>query len=219
MIGLVKKCLMQVLNQKRCSYGELATILAEAAQMVNSRPIEVLTEDPYSGTPLTPLHLLIGRSSIEVPHVRFDENASVPKRLQFIEELKSDFWEKWIAMVFGERVHQDRWRKLKRDPMVGDVVLMKEETAASLRYHRGRISAVRPGADGHARSVEVTYKNPTEAVFRKSWRPIQKLVLLVPADYDEENRRIRAGEDEDFSANLPRFIDRRRPRIAPSRDQ
>ena len=44
----------------------------------------------------------------------------------------------------------------------------------------GRISKVKPGEDGHVRSVEVTYKNPGEAVFRSSWRPIHNLVLLVP---------------------------------------
>jgi hypothetical protein len=39
MIGLLKPCLEQAIAGKRYSYGELATVMAEAAQVVNSRPI------------------------------------------------------------------------------------------------------------------------------------------------------------------------------------
>ncbi len=39
MIGILKKCLEGTLAGKRCTMGELGTIVAEAAQMVNSRPI------------------------------------------------------------------------------------------------------------------------------------------------------------------------------------
>ncbi len=49
--------------------GEMGTIMAEAAQMVNSRPIARSTGDPETGGPITPLHLLLGRASVEVPQV------------------------------------------------------------------------------------------------------------------------------------------------------
>ena len=75
----------------------------------------------------------------------------------------------------------------------GDVVLMKEETAASERYRMGRIFKVKPGEDGHVRSVEVTYKKPGEAVFRSPRRPIHNLVLLVPTASD--------GKEDDADAN------------------
>jgi len=64
---------------------------------------------------------------------------------------------------------------------VGDVILMKDESIASCDYRLGRVVEVFPGEDGHVRRVIVTYKNPGEAVFRKSERPIHKLVLIVPA--------------------------------------
>ena len=70
MIGLLKPCLEQALTGKRYSYGELATVLAEAAQVVNSRPIARGSEDTQAGGPITHLHLQLGRATVEVPRVR-----------------------------------------------------------------------------------------------------------------------------------------------------
>jgi hypothetical protein len=39
-----------------------------------------------------------------------------------------------------------------------------------------------PGEDGH-----VKYKNPGEKVFRRTLRPIQKIAVIVPADYQVED--------------------------------
>ncbi len=78
--------------------------MAEAAQMVNSRTIARNTGDPESGGPITPLHLLLGRASVEVPQMRFDEMPRLTQRLQFIEEAKKQFWTKWMSQVFGGRM-------------------------------------------------------------------------------------------------------------------
>jgi hypothetical protein len=75
MIGILKRCLEGALTGKRCTMGDMGTVMAEAAQMVNIRPIARSTGDPESGGPITPLHLLLGRASVEVPQVRFNEAA------------------------------------------------------------------------------------------------------------------------------------------------
>ncbi len=40
-----------------------------------------------------------------------------------------------------------------------------------------------PGEDSHEKSVQVEYKNPGKKVFRRMLRPIQKIAVIVPADY------------------------------------
>ncbi len=55
-IGMMNLCLAQTLEGKRCSIIiELATVLPEAAQAVNSHPIarSKPSEDPTSGGPIT----------------------------------------------------------------------------------------------------------------------------------------------------------------------
>ena len=41
MIGIVKKCIVSTLENRPCSFNELLTVLAEAALIVNSRPIGI----------------------------------------------------------------------------------------------------------------------------------------------------------------------------------
>jgi hypothetical protein len=73
LIGLLKRCLEGALNNRRFTLGELSTVVAEAAQVVNSRPIAKNTGDPETGGPITPLHLQLGRATVEVPRMRFEE--------------------------------------------------------------------------------------------------------------------------------------------------
>jgi hypothetical protein len=44
---------------------------------------------------------------------------------------------------------------------VGNVVLIKNEAAAGMDFQRGRVVKAIPREEGHMRSVEVEYKNPT----------------------------------------------------------
>ncbi len=129
MIGILKKCLEGALAGKRCTMGEMGTIMAEAAQMVNSRPIARSTGDPETGGPITPLHLLLGRASVEVPQVRFTEAPKLTQRLQFVENTKKQFWQKWMSQVFGGRMLSHKWTKKERDVAAGDVVLLAGQSA------------------------------------------------------------------------------------------
>jgi hypothetical protein len=100
----------------------------------------------------------------------------------------------WMAQVFQGQVLAQKWRKQHRDAQVGDVVLVKKETAAGVEYQRGRVMEAIPGDYGHVRSVQVKYKNPGEKVFRRMLHPIQKIVVIVPTDYRFEDDK--TGEPE-----------------------
>jgi Family of unknown function (DUF5641) len=132
LIGQVKKVLKSTLENKSCSFNELNTILYESALIVNTRPIGIAgrESDLEAGTPITPLHLMLGRASIEAPQMDFHNAFNLTRRLQFVEEVKREFWNKWKAIVFQGLDKSYRWRQNQRDSQVGDVVLLKDETAA-----------------------------------------------------------------------------------------
>ncbi len=94
LIGLLKRCLESTMANRRFTLGKLSTVVAEATQLVKSRPIARNTEDPETGGPITPLHLLLGRASVEVPRMKFDEAPCLTQRLQFIADAKEQFWKK-----------------------------------------------------------------------------------------------------------------------------
>ncbi len=180
LIGLLKWCLEGTLNNRRLTLGELSTVVAEAAQIMNSRPIAKNTGDPETGGPITPLHLQLGRATVEVPKMRFEEAPRLTQRLQFIEEAKRQFWKKWMQQVFSGRMLSHKWTKNVRNVAVGDIVYLAEAENDDPTYRLGQIVEACPGEDGCVRTVRVQYTNPGKSEGKRSppkttTRPIHKV--------------------------------------------
>jgi hypothetical protein len=188
MIGLLKPCLEQAIAGKRYSYGELAKVMAEAAQVVNSRPIARGSEDTQAGGPITPLYLQLCRATVEVPRIRFEEAPSLTRRLQHAEEGIKQFWKKWMHLVFQEKLLSRTWRKVNRNVAVGDVVYMMEKDDDDEFCRMGVVEEVKAGPDGCIRTATVRYTNPGgdphhHSAPKLAVRPIHKLAVIVPVDY------------------------------------
>jgi hypothetical protein len=189
LIGLLKKCLEGALNNRRL---ELSTVVAEAAQTVNSRPIAKNTGDPETGGPITPLHLQLGRATVEVPRMRFEEAPCLTQRLQFIEEAGRQFWKKWMQQVFSGRMLSHKWTKNVRNVAVGDIVYLAEAENNDPTYRLGQIVEACPGEDWCVRTVRVQYTNPGKPEGKRSppkttTRPIHKVAVVVPVEYSLED--------------------------------
>ena len=89
-MGIVKKVLNDVFGKQVCTFSELNTLLHEATQIVNSRPLGIQghTSDVEAGGPITPNHLLLGRGTAEVPKVITDRPVTTARRMQFLRDLK-----------------------------------------------------------------------------------------------------------------------------------
>ncbi len=108
---------------------EMATLLEEAVQVVNSSPIawgKQSKNHTYEG-PITPLHLQLGRASVELLEVNFDLNPSLTKRLRYMDDIKKEFWKKWLAQVFQGQMLAQKWRKRHCDAQAGNMKLVKNE--------------------------------------------------------------------------------------------
>jgi hypothetical protein len=102
--------------------------------------------------------------------------------LRFLDEIMKNLWRKWMAQVFQGPFLAQNWRKRHCNTQVGDVVLIKNETAAGVEFQRGKVMEAIRSKDGHIKLVEVEYKNPFEKVFRRMLRLIQKVVVIVLVD-------------------------------------
>ncbi len=155
---------------------------------MNSRPIAKNTGDPETGGPITPLHLKLGRATVEVPKMRFEEAPHLTQRLQFIEEAKKQFWKKWMQQVFSGRMLSHKWTKNVRNVAVGDIVYLAVAENDDPTYRLGWIVEACPGEDGCVRTVRVQYTNPGKPEGKQSppkttTRPIHKVAVVVPAKY------------------------------------
>jgi len=188
LIGLLKRCLEGTLNSCRLTLCELNTVVAEATQLVNSRPIAKNMGDPETGGPITPLHLQLGRATVEVPSMKFKEAPRLTPRLQFIEEAKKQFWKKWMQQVFNGRMLNHKWVKAVRNVAAGDIVYLAEAENDDPTYRLGMVVEANLGEDGCVRTVRVQYTNPgktdkTRSPPKTTTRPIHKVAVIVPAGY------------------------------------
>jgi Family of unknown function (DUF5641) len=202
MVKVTKTQLTEMLRERTCTKGELDTLMSDVMYLVNSRPLMLKAgSDPWSGGPITPLHLLGGRASIHVPVLGLDERPTLTKRMRFIEQLKEEFWRKWFHQVFEHLIPCQKWRTEHRNVMVGDVVLMRDAGTLQEKYKLARVKEVMPGEDGKVRKVILVYKNigsdkaVQEAKFKETERSVHNLVVIVPADWapDEVEEAVAGG--------------------------
>jgi hypothetical protein len=180
MIGLIKKQLWKTFEGKKLTHEETLTVLAEAIQKINSRP---LTWNPRpEGEPLCVQDLMLGRAKPGQAEVKFELGKKLTRRFENVQRTRQEFWKRWIEEIFPEKLRQSKWKQEKRDLKVGDVVLRKDETAAGQTYKYAKVTKVHTSMDGKVRAADIEYKLPGESVFRTTTRPIHKLVLVVPIE-------------------------------------
>ncbi len=84
-----------------------------------------------------------------------------------------------IEKIFPALLKQSKWMHDGRNVQVGDIVLRKEETAASQTYKHARVIKAHVGTDGRVRTAEIKYRLPGETVYRTTTRPVHKLVMVI----------------------------------------
>ena len=205
MIKATKKQLSTSLKERTFTKGEMDTLMSNVGYLINSQPLmKRAGECPMSGGPITPLHLLGGRSTIDIPAVNMDGDAKLTKRLKFIEQTTQEFWKKWFTQVFQSLVPSYKWHTEKRNVKVGDIVLLKESSQLKGEYKLVKVTKADPGQDGKVRRVTVAYKNlsPTgsslkqatqdlkKTAFSETERCVQNIVVIVPVDWSQEEQDI-----------------------------
>ena len=148
------------MGEANLTFSEFQLACSEVANIVNMRPLGVLPNaDNDVLEPLTPNHLLLGRSGREVPIADEDQQASLPVRYRYVQRLTEDWWQRWTELVYPTLVPSYRWLQRHRSVKVGDVCLMKYAKMAKGSYRLCRVEEVKESkSDGLVRRAIVTYK-------------------------------------------------------------
>jgi hypothetical protein len=85
---------------------------------------------------------MLGPASVEVPQMRFNEMPRLTQRLQFVEEMKKQFWTKWMQQVFSGTMLSHKWTKAVRNVAVGDIVFLAEAKNEDPIYRMGVVEEV-----------------------------------------------------------------------------
>jgi hypothetical protein len=183
LIKSVKRTIQHKVGPHIFSFSELQTILFEVANIVNSRPIGVVSgSDPDDPQPLTPNDLLLGRSTGEVPQGPFDSGKSITKRFRFVQQLITEWWDAWYRTVLPTLVPSYKWLQRHRNVQVGDVCLIRYGKEKRATYRLGRVSEIKKGVDNLVRKVTLKYKLPGAKSYKTVDRPIQGIAVIVPVE-------------------------------------
>ena len=167
-------------HSARLDDSSLTTFLYEVAAIVNSRPLslEHIT-DPDHPEPLTPNHLLTGKSRVVLPppgEFRREDIYSL-KRWRAVQFMADQFWGRWKREYLQYLQLRSKWQRQKREARVGDVVLLTNANTPRNDWRRGVITEVFISQDGYVRTVRLKIWRRSDSENSTLIRPIHKLKL------------------------------------------
>ena len=183
-IGTVRRVLDAMfldLGKHQLTHEILVTFLAEAAAIVNSRPLCCISPDADDPQPLNPSMLLTHKTQQLQPlpgnFVRQDEYGR--RRWRRVQYLADQFWVRWKREYLQSLQPRRKWHDVKQDLGNGDVVLLRDKELPRCQWPLARVVKVHPSEDGRVRKAEVTVC--TNGTKRTYLRPISELVLIDKA--------------------------------------
>ena len=187
LIGVVRSVLNAILdkNSERLDDSSLSTFFYEAAAIVNSRPLSLEhVTDPDHPEPLTPNHLLTGKSRIVMPPPgEFGQGDTYHiKRWRCVQFMADQFWQRWRKEYLRHLQLRSKWQHKRREMRVGDVALIADDNAPRNDWKRGIVTEVFVSRDGLVRSVRLKIGRRADNEDSSLIRPVHKLVLLLPSE-------------------------------------
>ena len=179
LIKTAKRGLTAILGKAEITDEELVTAVVQVEELMNSRPLTVLSADADDLLPLTPAHFLVGRLDPPLAvEVNADEHPSrdLRKRWLYVQRLVAEVWKRWLEEFVPLLNIRRKWQQKGKNVAVGDIVLSLTSATPRGTWPMGRVSAVFPGPDKLVRVVDVTVGGK---VYRRS---IHHLVPLLDAD-------------------------------------
>ncbi|CAG7721490.1 unnamed protein product [Allacma fusca] len=168
------KTTLKFILKERCPKEEvLHTVMCEAENTVNSRPLIHVSLDKDDPEALTPNHFLIGTAgNSTTPGVFSDDDLHLRKQWRFAQRLSDMFWKRWLHEYLPTLSKRNKWNVMAEPLELNDVVIIADDIAPRNRWPKGIIVAVHPGRDGQVRVADV------KTVTGVCRRPATKLIKL-----------------------------------------
>ncbi|XP_055615047.1 uncharacterized protein LOC129761355 [Toxorhynchites rutilus septentrionalis] len=198
MVRSVKSALGSVPVVRKLDDESLATVLAEAESMVNSRPLTLVPLESADHESLTPNHfLLLNSNGVREPEkLPTDEGMVLRNSWNMVQHTIDNFWRRWVVEYLPTIIRHTKWFRDVRPIKVEDLVLVVDENIRN-RWLRGKVIHTIPGKDGITRCAE----EMTSAGILK--RPVKKLALLDLEKFGDAEPEVKAIRGETVRRTSP----------------
>lgn len=174
MVQAMKRCLWKLLPAKDFTDEELHTAAVFAEDILNRRPLSVISTDPDDPSVLTPGHFLYGGQAGD-----FRATSEACTKLQShwasMNKFRQEMWQQFLREVIPTREQRDKWHSETPPIKVGDwVVVLDHDLTKWGRWPLGKILEVNHGHDGLVRGATLRCNK------REITRHVKSLCPLFP---------------------------------------
>ena len=180
-------------GHSRLTHEVLITFLAEAAGIINARPLTPVSTDPDQPGILTPNTLLTQKGQAPpTPTGTFNARDLFRRQWKYVQHLAQTFWSRWRKHYLTSLQGRRKWTSNVPNIVPGDVVLLKEDQSRRNEWPLGLITKAFLSTDDKVRKVEIKiYRDGNTKIIL---RPIQEIVLLVPSEPNKKKLKIKKKE-------------------------
>ncbi|XP_055633331.1 uncharacterized protein LOC129773712 [Toxorhynchites rutilus septentrionalis] len=183
----------RIFGNRSYTLDEFSTAAAHIECILNSRPLTPLTDHPDDLDVLTPGHFLIGEPMFSIPQPDVsDVNLTRLSRLQEMQRLKQDFWNKWSRDYVSQLHQRSKWKTAVTNVRKGALVLLKQDGLPPFMWNLGRVVETYVGSDGLVRVVLV---RTGQGTYKRAITEVR--VLPLENEGNHEHRVL--GEDNGVS--------------------
>ena len=179
-------------------YEELYTVVTEVECTLNDRPLTYI--DATDGLPLTPSHLMYGRTRKTLPRLTtnaiqtsVDTLQNQASRISNVLNHNKLRWKHEYLTALRERHLSNQKPNIQQTINVGDIVIVHTDNKKRLEWPLAKVLKLSQGNDGYIRSAQIKMQNGV------TQRPIVKLYPLeinttpsTPVTHDERRPRASA---------------------------
>ncbi|XP_075150621.1 uncharacterized protein LOC142224719 [Haematobia irritans] len=176
LIRIIKRILSKTLQNDAPRLETLNSLLIEAENIINSRPLTEIQLSSEDDEPLTPNHFLLGCLNSTQTPTSSEENLCLRKQWRIAQNLKDRFWRQWVTEFLPQLLQISKWRDKSKPVKIDDFVIIVDATMPRSQWLKGRIIKVFPAKDGQVRSAEVK----TSCGIKR--RPVSKLAVFATND-------------------------------------
>lgn len=177
LVRSVKRVLAVTITETAPRVETMRSLLIEAANIVNSRPLTHLPVSHDEEEPITPNHFLLGGTSSTQTPGPLDPTAYCSrKQWRILQDMKNRFWHRWTREYLPELTRRTKWHEAVRPLAVGELVVICDDAMPRNQWPRGRVIEVFTGKDGQVRTARV------RTVHGDLKRPACKLAVLDVAE-------------------------------------
>ena len=159
MVQITKKSLRISLGKKRdITLEDFRTLLASAEMTANSRPLSAVSSSSDDLVPITPFHLMNGRSTSQLPTELVPNiEKNINKQWKLRSLLSKQYWNTWQTSYLLELNKMKCWHnKNAQQPFLNEIVLVQEPQIRNrFFWPLGRIIKLYDSKDGIIRRVTV----------------------------------------------------------------